>query len=307
MTVLPDDGLSLAAEFPDANLDQWHSLVAGVLRKSGKEVSGAAAEDALSTALEDGLRTRPCTRRTTPRPTPASPASRPSCAAPAPRGAPPAAGTCGSGTRSPTTARSSRTWRTVSPRCGWSRARAVSRSGRSARSSTVSSSTSRRSSSTRRTIPVRRTGVAAAVRRARHRRQGRARQPRRRPAGPRGPYRRGVGLRARRPARAAVHRGVPGAAGTDRGRAAVPRGRRFGRAGAGRLDRHRCRLPAGAHRGRAERRTGLRAAGVPVRGDGRPVPDDRQAAGRAPAVGAGRRGAGRPQPVRRHSTPWCRR
>ncbi|MET7687541.1 methylmalonyl-CoA mutase subunit beta [Streptomyces sp. NPDC005483] len=59
MTVLPDDGLSLAAEFPDANLDQWHSLVAGVLRKSGKEVSGAAAEDALSTALEDGLRTRP--------------------------------------------------------------------------------------------------------------------------------------------------------------------------------------------------------------------------------------------------------
>ncbi|MEU1476939.1 methylmalonyl-CoA mutase subunit beta [Streptomyces sp. NPDC005760] len=59
MTVLPDDGLSLAAEFPDANLDQWHSLVAGVLRKSGKEVSGVAAEDALSTALEDGLRTRP--------------------------------------------------------------------------------------------------------------------------------------------------------------------------------------------------------------------------------------------------------
>ncbi|NEA98797.1 methylmalonyl-CoA mutase family protein [Streptomyces sp. SID13726] len=59
MTVLPDDGLSLAAEFPDATLEQWHGLVAGVLRKSGKEVSGAAAEDALSTALEDGLRTRP--------------------------------------------------------------------------------------------------------------------------------------------------------------------------------------------------------------------------------------------------------
>lgn len=59
MTVLPDDGLSLAAEFPDANLEQWHSLVEGVLRKSGKEVSGAAAEDALSTTLEDGLRTRP--------------------------------------------------------------------------------------------------------------------------------------------------------------------------------------------------------------------------------------------------------
>lgn len=59
MTVLPDDGLSLAAEFPDANLEQWHGLVAGVLRKSGKEVSGTAAEEVLSTALEDGLRTRP--------------------------------------------------------------------------------------------------------------------------------------------------------------------------------------------------------------------------------------------------------
>ncbi|MEV6168572.1 methylmalonyl-CoA mutase subunit beta [Streptomyces sp. NPDC051954] len=59
MTVLPNDGLSLAAEFPAATHEQWQHLVEGVLRKSGKEVSGAAAEDALSTALEDGLRTRP--------------------------------------------------------------------------------------------------------------------------------------------------------------------------------------------------------------------------------------------------------
>ncbi|MGY5014944.1 methylmalonyl-CoA mutase family protein [Streptomyces sp. 900105755] len=59
MTVLPDDGLSLAAEFPDATQEQWHRLVEGVLRKSGREVSGEAAEDALSTTLEDGLRTRP--------------------------------------------------------------------------------------------------------------------------------------------------------------------------------------------------------------------------------------------------------
>ncbi|MEU1708753.1 methylmalonyl-CoA mutase family protein [Streptomyces sp. NPDC005706] len=59
MTVLPDDGLSLAAEFPDATHEQWHRLVEGVLRKSGKEVSGEAVEDALSTTLEDGLRTRP--------------------------------------------------------------------------------------------------------------------------------------------------------------------------------------------------------------------------------------------------------
>ncbi|MFJ7076932.1 methylmalonyl-CoA mutase family protein [Streptomyces sp. NPDC098781] len=59
MTVLPDDGLSLAAEFPDATHEQWQHLVEGVLRKAGKEVSGPAAEEALSTALEDGLRTRP--------------------------------------------------------------------------------------------------------------------------------------------------------------------------------------------------------------------------------------------------------
>ncbi|MGI5460258.1 methylmalonyl-CoA mutase family protein [Streptomyces sp. CA-249302] len=59
MTVLPDDGLELAGEFPDVSHEQWQRLVAGVLRKAGKDVEGAAAEEALSTALEDGLRTRP--------------------------------------------------------------------------------------------------------------------------------------------------------------------------------------------------------------------------------------------------------
>ncbi|MFF5787567.1 methylmalonyl-CoA mutase family protein [Streptomyces sp. NPDC012693] len=59
MTVLPDDGLPLASEFPDAPHEQWQHLVAGVLRKSGKEVSGDDAEAALSTLLEDGLDTRP--------------------------------------------------------------------------------------------------------------------------------------------------------------------------------------------------------------------------------------------------------
>ncbi|GAA0630483.1 methylmalonyl-CoA mutase family protein [Streptomyces thermocarboxydovorans] len=59
MTVLPDDGLELAAEFPDVAHEQWQRLVAGVLRKAGKDVEGDAAEEALTTALEDGLRTRP--------------------------------------------------------------------------------------------------------------------------------------------------------------------------------------------------------------------------------------------------------
>ncbi|MFF8595347.1 methylmalonyl-CoA mutase family protein [Streptomyces sp. NPDC015220] len=59
MTVLPDDGLSTAAGFPDATHEQWRHLVAGVLRKSGREVPDDEAESALSTALEDGLRARP--------------------------------------------------------------------------------------------------------------------------------------------------------------------------------------------------------------------------------------------------------
>ncbi|MFD0372456.1 methylmalonyl-CoA mutase family protein [Streptomyces sp. NPDC127114] len=59
MTVLPDDGLSLAAEFPAATHAQWQRLVAGVLSRSGKDVPETEAEDALSTALEDGLRARP--------------------------------------------------------------------------------------------------------------------------------------------------------------------------------------------------------------------------------------------------------
>ncbi|AXG76711.1 methylmalonyl-CoA mutase family protein [Streptomyces paludis] len=59
MTVLPEDGLSLAAEFPDPTREQWQGLVAGVLRKSGRDLTGPAAEDALATALQDGLVTRP--------------------------------------------------------------------------------------------------------------------------------------------------------------------------------------------------------------------------------------------------------
>ncbi|MEV5508472.1 methylmalonyl-CoA mutase small subunit [Streptomyces orinoci] len=59
MTVLPDEGFSLAAEFPDATREQWQRLVEGVLRKAGKDATGTAAEDALATALQDGLATRP--------------------------------------------------------------------------------------------------------------------------------------------------------------------------------------------------------------------------------------------------------
>ncbi|TVL89469.1 methylmalonyl-CoA mutase small subunit [Streptomyces sp. SAJ15] len=59
MTVLPD-GLSLAAEFPDATREQWRTLVEGVLRKTGTSPASAAdAELALATALQDGVSVRP--------------------------------------------------------------------------------------------------------------------------------------------------------------------------------------------------------------------------------------------------------
>src|SRR5262245_1709018 len=90
MTVLPDDGLSLAAEFPAATQEQWQRLVEGVLRKSGREVSGEAAEDALSTTLEDGLRTRPLYTARDTAPDPGLPGFAPSW-----RGGRPEGGTAG--------------------------------------------------------------------------------------------------------------------------------------------------------------------------------------------------------------------
>ncbi|NUS17784.1 MAG: methylmalonyl-CoA mutase, partial [Streptomyces sp.] len=59
MTVLPDEEISPAAPFPDATREQWRQLVAGVLRKSGREVSGAEAEAALATALDGGVTVQP--------------------------------------------------------------------------------------------------------------------------------------------------------------------------------------------------------------------------------------------------------
>ncbi|MEO3974757.1 methylmalonyl-CoA mutase family protein [Streptomyces sp. CAU 1734] len=59
MTVLPDDGFPLAAEFPDVTHEQWRRLVAGVLRRTGGDVPDEAAEEMLSTALEDGITTLP--------------------------------------------------------------------------------------------------------------------------------------------------------------------------------------------------------------------------------------------------------
>jgi methylmalonyl-CoA mutase len=62
--------VALGAEFPAATREQWQRLVEGVLAKSGKPRSGepesgergpagAAAEEALATEVEDGLRVQP--------------------------------------------------------------------------------------------------------------------------------------------------------------------------------------------------------------------------------------------------------
>ncbi|TDC28046.1 methylmalonyl-CoA mutase [Streptomyces sp. 8K308] len=55
-----DGELPLAEGFPAVTRDHWRELVAGVLRKAGRQdVAGAAAEEALATALGDGIVTRP--------------------------------------------------------------------------------------------------------------------------------------------------------------------------------------------------------------------------------------------------------
>ncbi|MFE6056396.1 methylmalonyl-CoA mutase family protein [Kitasatospora sp. NPDC056446] len=57
---VPPERLPLAAEFPAVHREQWQQLVQGVLRKSGAQPEdGAAAEQALTTRLQDGLEARP--------------------------------------------------------------------------------------------------------------------------------------------------------------------------------------------------------------------------------------------------------
>ncbi|HEY0167076.1 MAG TPA: methylmalonyl-CoA mutase subunit beta [Jatrophihabitans sp.] len=55
----PSDHLALAADFPAANREQWRSLVAAVLAKSGISAGAGEPEDALSYRSYDGLRIAP--------------------------------------------------------------------------------------------------------------------------------------------------------------------------------------------------------------------------------------------------------
>jgi methylmalonyl-CoA mutase len=54
MTAAGED-LTLAGEFDDPTREQWRELVAGVLAKSGREVSPEEAEAALATVTDDGI------------------------------------------------------------------------------------------------------------------------------------------------------------------------------------------------------------------------------------------------------------
>ena len=148
--------LALAAEFDPVTRDQWRELVAGVLRKAGREDLPDPVEDALSRTVATGVRVAPLytaedagdlpTAVGVPGLAPfvrgarAGAASGERCAR--------RAGTSGSGTRTPTSPsrrrRSPPTWRTASPRCGWCSARARSRSTRWATCCPTSCWTSRR-------------------------------------------------------------------------------------------------------------------------------------------------------------------
>ncbi|HTZ43252.1 MAG TPA: methylmalonyl-CoA mutase family protein [Jatrophihabitans sp.] len=56
---VPDEPLSLAADFPEATREQWRRLVAGVLAKSGRRFDEAAPERALAHRSYDGFEVAP--------------------------------------------------------------------------------------------------------------------------------------------------------------------------------------------------------------------------------------------------------
>ena len=300
----------LAGEFDAATRDQWRELVAGVLRKAGREELPDPVEEALRRTVATGVTVAPlytaedagdlpdrgrcaragAVRARRPR------RRRPGGGMPAgwdvrQRHAAPRRRRHEGGRRSPT-------WRTASPRCGWSSARARSRSTRSApvlddvlldlapvtvRAAALPAAEAFLALVEGRTdlAPRRlaRPRPARACRRRPGERQDLSGAGRPRPPG----------------------RGARGAAQRRRRRDGLRRRRRLGGGGARLLAGRRGGLPAGADRRRALRRRGVRRAGVPLRRHRRPVHDDRRAARRPPAVGPGRRGqrrlARRPRPA----------
>ena len=309
---VPDE-LTLAGEFDAVTRDQWRDLVAGVLRKAGREDLPDPVEDALRVPVATGVSVAPLYTAEDAGDLP----RRSACPGVPPfvRGAP---GGRASGERDargvghPPAARAPR--------------RRDDEGG------------DRRRPRERRHLAVagarRGRDPGRLARRRAGRRAPRPRAGRRCPAGMpaaeaflvagRGPHGPGARRLARaRPARAArgqrAAQDLSGLADVARRAAAhdglrtvvvdahrLRRRRGVGGRGARLLARGRGRLPAGAHRGRAVGRRGVRPAGVPLQRERRPVHDDRRAARRPPAVGPRRRGqrglarGPRAAPARRH-------
>ncbi|YCK39343.1 hypothetical protein ACNF49_36410 [Actinomadura sp. ATCC 39365] len=113
--------MELAAGFPPTTRDDWRRLAVEVLRKSG--VEAGSPEEALSSPTYDGVPVAPLYDAGDLPGDPGLPGAPPFTRG---RGRGPA-GTSGSGTPWPTPRRCWPTWRTASPRSGWSSATARSR------------------------------------------------------------------------------------------------------------------------------------------------------------------------------------
>ncbi len=285
----PPDPLPLAAEFPPATRDQWIELVTGVLRRSGLP-EDADPVAALSSTTYDGISVRPLYTAADVPPVPAG----------TPGSAPYLRGATADG---PTLTGWDVRQRHADPDPARLRASLLNDLETGATSVwlvlgeaglPVADLPAALDGRLRRPRPGRagrgradgrgRGGVPAAGRRARPRPGRGPRQPRRRPDRAARPHR---GRRRPRPADPAP--GPPAAAGGDRRRDRLPRRRCERRDRARGRHRGRGGLPAGADRRRPRRRRGAGRGGVPVRGQRGPVRLDRQAAGRPPRLGPGRR------------------
>ena len=149
------EALVLAAEFDAATREQWRELVAGVLRKAGRDDLPDPVEDALAVTVATGVTVEPLYTAedagdlaSTVGVPGLAPFVRGARAGGAPTAGCPPDGTSVSGTPTPTPPsprrRSPPTWRTASPRCGWCSVRGRSRSTPWVTCSPTSSSTSRR-------------------------------------------------------------------------------------------------------------------------------------------------------------------
>ena len=248
MTALEEE-LPLASEFPAASREQWQQLVAGRAGASPARpaLRMAAAEQALATEVEDGLRVQPAVHRGGHGGLiPGWPGLRAVHRAAGERRARPLAGwdvrqRHADPDPQRTNGPCSPTWRTAPPRSGWRSAVRACRSPRCRRRARrrLPGPGRRRAGRGRRLRRGRRAAVRAGDRRPGGDRAGEVSgQPRRRPDRAARPHRQDADTAPRLGRRRCSPRAASAssrAAGADRRRAALPRRRRHRRAGAGLL------------------------------------------------------------------------